>query len=1179
MSAAEGEQAGTDVQGGSAHNAGSGELYSPSFVGLLLTQFLTATNDNIFRWLVIGIGKQYVAPANIGYVLAGGTICFVAPYLLLAAPAGYFADRFSKRSVIVACKVAEIVIMALGVVAILIGSLWLLMCIVALMGAQSALFSPSKLGSIPEMLKARHISAANGLMGLSTVVAAVVGMGIGNVLTDHTGYRGQPGAWMSGLVLICVATVGWLLSLFIARLEPADPRRRFPFDALVQTVRDLRTLASSRPLLRVALGIVFFWSLGALAQLNIDQFGAEGGTWKQSQIVPLLAALATGVGVGSVLAGIWSRGRVELGILPLGAGGIALFAGLLFFVQGELVAPSAQLTASYVWACVFLFGLGTSAGLFDVPLAAFMQYRSPRESRGAILSAGNFLTFGGMLVMSVLFAGLRLPVAGGEPLFTARQIFLLCGICSVPVFLYIVWLIPQTSIRFAVWLASGTLYRIRVYGRDNLPDHGGAVLVANHPSWLDGFLVLLTSSRPVRLLAWAGNFQNPLLRRWGEFWGAIYVSTGPKSIRKALETAREALRRGELVCVFPEGGVGRTGQIQGFRPGVMRILEGIDVPVVPIYLDELWGSIFSFERGKFFWKWPRRWPYPISIHFGAPIREPHDLHQVRRAVQELGTIAVQQRTSRMLVPQRNFLRRCKDRLFSEKIADSTGASLTGGQLLARTLVLRRLLRRHVLAGDEQYVGLLLPPTAAGIVANAALALDRRIAVNLNYTTSSEVMNHCIRRSGIRHVLTSEKFLEKLKERQPIEIEAELVPLETLRDKVTVLDKLVAALSAYAVPSVVLERCLGLHRIDPDDVLTVIFTSGSTGEPKGAMLTHANVASNVDAMNQVVNLRRSDVLIGALPLFHSFGYTVATWSVLSIDVKGVYHFNPLDAKLIGKLCGKYKGTIFLATPTFLRSYLRRCAKEDFATLDILIAGAEKLPGDLSQAFEDKFGVRPVEGYGATELSPLVSVNVPPSRSRDNFQIDCKEGTVGRTVPGVTAKVLDLETGAELGADQPGMLWIKGPNVMKGYLGRPDLTADVIRDGWYMTGDVAKIDADGFITITGRESRFSKIGGEMVPHILIEDALSRIIGIDEDGAPKVAVTAVPHPTKGERLVVVHTALDRSPQQLCEALAEEGLPNLFIPSADSFCQVDALPVLGSGKLDLVGVKKIALDRFGVE
>jgi acyl-[acyl-carrier-protein]-phospholipid O-acyltransferase/long-chain-fatty-acid--[acyl-carrier-protein] ligase len=730
-----------------------------------------------------------------------------------------------------------------------------------------------------------------------------------------------------------------------------------------------------------------------------------------------------------------------------------------------------------------------------------------------------------------------------------------------------------------VWLASGTLYRIRVYGRDYLPDSGGAVLVSNHPSWLDGFLVLLASSRPVRLVAWEGNFKIPLLRRIGEFWGAIYVSTGPKSIRRALETAREAVRRGELVCIFPEGGVGRTGQVQGFRPGVMKILEGIDVPVVPIYLDELWGSIFSFERGKFFWKWPRRWPYPISIHFGPPVREPQNLQQVRRAVQELGTTAVQQRTSRMLVPQRNFLRRCKDRLFSEKIADSTGASLSGGQLLARTLVLRRLLRRHVLAADEKYVGLLLPPTAGGIVSNAALALDRRIAVNLNYTTSSEVMNQCIRRSGIRHVLTSEKFLEKLKERQPIELEAELVPLETLRDKPTVVDKLVAALSAYVAPSFVLDRCLGLRRIDPDDVLTVIFTSGSTGEPKGAMLTHANVASNVEAMNQVVHLRRSDVLIGALPLFHSFGYTVATWSVLSIDVKGVYHYNPLDAKLIGKLCGKYRGTIFLATPTFLRSYLRRCDKEDFATLDILIAGAEKLPGDLSQAFYDKFGVRPVEGYGATELSPLVSVNVPPSRSRDNFQIDCKEGTVGRTVPGVAAKVLDLETGAELGADQPGMLWIKGPNVMKGYLGRPDLTDEVIRDGWYMTGDVAKIDADGFITITGRESRFSKIGGEMVPHIYIEEVLARLVGIDEDGAPKVAVTAVPHPTKGERLVVVHAPLERSPKDLCDALAAEGLPNLFIPSADSFCQVDALPVLGSGKLDLVGVKKVALERFGVE
>jgi acyl-[acyl-carrier-protein]-phospholipid O-acyltransferase/long-chain-fatty-acid--[acyl-carrier-protein] ligase len=502
-----------------------------------------------------------------------------------------------------------------------------------------------------------------------------------------------------------------------------------------------------------------------------------------------------------------------------------------------------------------------------------------------------------------------------------------------------------------------------------------------------------------------------------------------------------------------------------------------------------------------------------------------------------------------------------------------GTTLTGGSLLMRGLILRRLLRRHFLAADEHYVGLLLPPAAGGVVANIALALDKRVAANLNYTLTSSLINACIQQAGIRHVLTSRKFLEKF----DFELDAELVLLEDLREKVTAADKDVAALQAYCQPAGVLTRVLGAHSTRGDDVLAVIFTSGSTGTPKGVMLTYANIASQVDAIEKVIHFTPHDVVIGVLPFFHSFGYTVTLWTVASIDVTGAYHFNPLEAKQIGKLCEKYRGTILLATPTFLRNYLRRCEKEELAMLDVVVAGAEKLPSSLSDAFEEKFGVRPVEGYGATELSPLVSVNVPPSRSPKSQELDLKEGTVGRPVSGVSAKVVDLENGRELGPGEQGMLLITGPNVMKGYLGRDDLTAEVLRDGWYVTGDVATIDEDGFITITARESRFSKIGGEMVPHIQVEEALAQLIGGDEADGLQAAVTAVPDEKKGERLVVVHTKLHQSADELRKGLAKAGLPNLCIPAADCFVEVDALPVLGSGKLDLKKVQQLARERCG--
>jgi acyl-[acyl-carrier-protein]-phospholipid O-acyltransferase / long-chain-fatty-acid--[acyl-carrier-protein] ligase len=1150
-------------------------------LGLLATQFLTVTNDNIFRWLVIGVGKQHVPESQHGAILMAGTVCLVLPYLVLAAPAGYLADRYSKRSVIVGCKVAEVLFMLVGVGAILAGNLpgtiavVLLMATVALLGAQAAILSPARSGSIPELVRPELISKANGLATLLTVVASVVGMVVGNWLVDVTGAKGLEQWWISAVVLLGMAGVGVVACLPIDRVAPGNPGRHFPWDAAQQTWRDLRLLASNLPLYRVALGVAFFYAVGALAQLNIDQLAAEGGVAAASAKSPLLLALIAGVCVGSVLAGVWSRDQVELGILPLGAAGVAISSLLLFTVPAQLF-DATSVTRGFVWASTLLFFLGVSAGLFDVPLEAYLQDRSPREARGRILAASNFLTFSGVCLASGLFALLRMPVAGGlgraAHFLSPQQIFLVAGLFTVAVFFYIVFLIPQASIRFIAWLASLFVYRVTVHGRANVPRQGGALLVPNHITWIDGILLMLTTPRPIRMIAWAPNIESqPWVKRLADLFGAIPIDPQkPKKIVTALRAAREAIGQGHLVCIFPEGGLSRTGQVQAFRPGLLKILEGTQAPVVPVYLDGLWGSIFSFKGEKFFWKWPERLPYPVSIHFGQPIYEADDVFAIRQAVLELGTQAVEQSIQSTMLVTQSFIRQCKARRKQLKIADSSGSELNGGDTLLRALVLRRLLKR-ILGPDEQYVGLLMPPSVAGFLANMAIALDRRISANLNYTVSSDVMNACIRAAGIKHVVTSRKFMDKM----DFKLEAEIVYLEDLKDKPTAMDKALSYFEANVLPAWLLEARLGLKRVQPDDVLTVIFTSGSTGTPKGVMLTYANIASNVSAIDQVVHLRETDVLVGILPFFHSFGYTVTLWGVASLNIAGVYHYSPLDARQIGKLIAKHKATLLLTTPTFLRSYVRRCEAEEFKSLDVVVCGAERLPKELADEFEKKFGVRPVEGYGTTELSPLVSVNIPPSRSINNFQVDRKEGSVGRPVPGVTAKVTDLDTGEELSAGKPGMLWISGPNVMKGYLHQEEKTAEVIKDGWYQTGDVAFIDEEGFIHITGRESRFSKIGGEMVPHIRVEEELERLIGPSAEGKPQVAVTAAPDAKKGERLIVLHTRLEKTPDELRKGLAEAGLPNLFIPSADGFVEVPEIPILGTGKLDLRGVKAMAMEK----
>jgi len=527
------------------------------------------------------------------------------------------------------------------------------------------------------------------------------------------------------------------------------------------------------------------------------------------------------------------------------------------------------------------------------------------------------------------------------------------------------------------------------------------------------------------------------------------------------------------------------------------------------------------------------------------------------------------RTGESMVLQRRLLRNLRGAANRLKVADTLGTRLTGRELLIRILAARRVLARE-LAPDEKMVGVMLPSSAGGVVVNAALALLGRVAVNLNYTTSQSILDVSIRLAGLRHVISSPVFLSRVK----LDLGERLLDAAALKERLTLADKLLAAVHATVTPLGLLDRLLSLDRIRPDDVLTVIFTSGSTGDPKGVVLTQENVASNVRAIDDLLHISPADVALGVLPFFHSYGYTTTLWTPLVLEPACVYHTNPLDAHAVGKLAREHHATILMATPTFLRTYVRRTPAEDFASLEVVFGAAEKLSKDVCDAFEQKFGVRPSEAYGATELSPLVAANVPPSRHVPGRPVDSKEGSVGKPILGCRAKVTDRDGERELRQGEEGLLWITGPNVMQGYLSRPDLTGRVVKDGWYCTGDIARIDADGFITLTGRQSRFSKIGGEMVPHVTIEEALNRELGA-EDGALLAVVAAVPDAKKGERLVVLHLPTSRDPFDVGQKLAESGLPNLWIPSPDSFFEIEEIPVLGSGKLDLKRLGDVAREK----
>jgi acyl-[acyl-carrier-protein]-phospholipid O-acyltransferase/long-chain-fatty-acid--[acyl-carrier-protein] ligase len=325
------------------------------------------------------------------------------------------------------------------------------------------------------------------------------------------------------------------------------------------------------------------------------------------------------------------------------------------------------------------------------------------------------------------------------------------------------------------------------------------------------------------------------------------------------------------------------------------------------------------------------------------------------------------------------------------------------------------------------------------------------------------------------------------------------------------------------------------------------------------------------MIQAITLNERDRILGVLPFFHSFGYTVALWAPLQVGASAVYHADPRQAKEIGELCRTYRCSIYLSTATFLRFCLRRCQPEDFRSLRILVCGAEKLPQTLAQEFQTKFRVCPVEGYGCTELSPVVSTNTPDQEVDGFVLVNNKSGTIGPPLAGIACRVVHPDTLETLPFGEEGLLLCYGANVMRGYLHRPDLTARVVREGWYVTGDMARIDDDGYVTLTGRLSRFAKCGGEMVPLEKIEELLHEILDTSERVC---AVTCVPDESRGERIVVLYTPQVGELHGWYQQLCGRGLPNLWMPAERDFFRVAELPVLGSGKLNLQRVKEMALE-----
>ena len=1113
-----------------------------SFKYLNTTQFLGALNDNLFKLLLVFFLTANLSEQQVAKVTSLSLAIFVLPFLLFLPLAGNLADRYSKRNIIACTKLAEVVIMAGGLVAFWLQSPIALYCVLFVMAAQSAFFGPCKYGIVPELVEKENLSNANGKLEAVTYLAIVLGIAAAPFILEFTS-NNYP---LMGLICVTLAVIGLIASLKIQKTPRAGGTSKSSIIFVKDVAYTIWSIHRKKDLLLAVLASAYFLLVAAFIQTNLITYGKSvlGFTSVQSGYLFVIAAV--GIGLGAFIAGKLSGRYVEFGIVPIGAIGLTVCSLAMAMAKARYVAFS--------WT--FLTGL--SAGLFIVPLHAFIQLKSPTQRRGKIVAASSFLGWVGVLIASgIIFT---LTSFG----FSTQQLFVVLALLTLALSIVTVTILPDFLVRFIVLLITRLVYRIKTSGLENIATQTGALIVCNHTSYVDALLLGATQQRRIRFMMYRGIYENKWLNPFFRLMGVIPISQDdpPKQIIASIRQARQAMDDGFLVCIFPEGMITRTGMLGRFKPGFEKIMKGTNYPIIPAYIGGTWGSIFSYSNGKVFSSFPKKLPYPVSIYFGKQMPPFSNAVALRQKISELSAQYHLDKKSSSKSLSYSFILAARRNWSKKSVCDTTGKQLTFGQALTAALALNEKIKQ--LTASQTNIGILLPPSVAAVMANLAVTLAGKTPVNLNYTASSQARAYAVDCCRIQTVIASKSFIGKVDDAASL---PGLIFLEDIKQKISSSDKFKAYLKACLVPASLIAN---ERSHNPDNIATIIFSSGSTGLPKGVMLSHYNILSNIEALRAVVQITPKDDMSGVVPFFHAMGFTCALWLPLVAGISASCITNPLDGKLVAQSVRENKTTIMFAPPTFLLSYLRRAEPQDFASLRLIACGAEKLKKHLSDAFEKKFNIKPYEGYGATELSPVVSLNIPDVQIDGEMHIGQKPNTVGNPLPGIAAKILDPQTLTPSLNGGPGLLMIKGPSVMVGYLNNDRQTKEVLQDGWYNTGDIATIDEDGFLTITGRLSRFSKIGGEMVPHGLIEEAY--LNGLDTSDQ-HVVVVGIPDDKKGEQIVVFYLDHAADAEKLHQIISASDLPNIYKPKPENYIAIDAMPMLGSGKIDIMSLRKIAM------
>ncbi len=1127
--------------------------------------------DNVYRVAVgtalatLGAKMGGAAGGEAGAIIQAswGMILFSLPFVLFAPTAGSLGDRFAKHHLIRLVRLADIACLALGAVALWYQQTALLLATVLAFATVSAFFAPVKLAVIPELVGHDRLPGANAALAAFTVVAIVLGMALAMVhdpaLLKLIGLGELPPVIAVTVVGVAICAFGIWGAFRIPPLQPRNPDARIamPWHLAGQ----FSALSGGRRWVP-AICLAAFWSLGGVASVGVTVFTPILYHISEMGVALLSVQIAIGLIIGSILAPKFLHPAYPAGLPILGAllsGGGILGAGWAASqvdptITAALSEQERLLQAAWqIGPWLLLCGLG--GGLWEVPLTILLQERTDVTNRSVAMAGVSVLSSLGTVVL-VLIVLLLASGWLGVQLSTAGIFLLLGGITVAGSVLCLV----IYRLQVAGWLIAvgcKLWWRGSASGLDHLPRSGGALIACNHLSFADGLALMGLLPRRPRFLVYRKYFTVPVVGFFLRAAGAIPVAAedSRRALLAAIETAIEAAKSGELVAIFPEGKLTRSGTTDKFRGGIERIATRAGVPVVPAWLSGFWGSAWSKDRN-----WRILHLERARIRLGSPLSSTCTAAEARAAVITLSydeASAEAARDPRTLGSTALSLARRHP--FGTCVRDAQG-ELPAWKALA---IARALLPLLALKHDESRIGIVLPPGRAGTLANLALALAGRTAVNLNHTVGATQLARMCELAGVTTIISATPYLKRIGNPQ---LPGRTVLVEELLPKLSKWSVIAAGLRHLLLPA---SWCTCAKA---DDVAAIIFSSGSTGDPKGVQLTHRQILANCKGVVRGLDLQPfRDVLCSPLPLFHSFGLVPGMWLGLTEGLTVIAHPDPRDGDAIGKLIASGKATFAISTPSFVRGWMRRIEPEQLKSLRFVVVGAERCPLDLRVQFREKYGSELLEGYGCTELAPVVAFNQLDVKRDGEHEIRTRDGSVGRPIPGVRVFATDPESQAVLPEGQEGLLVVQSPSRMLGYLHRDDLTHKAFIHGGYNTGDMGRVDEDGFVHITGRLARFAKIAGEMVPLDNVEAVLSAAFHAAEpESQAELAVASIPDETKGEKLVVLHTGVATEPAKLLAAL--DTYPALWKPKAGDFRSVAEIPKLGTGKRDLAALKKLA-------